>query len=151
MIHEILESYDIRDNSGNELRLNNHNFGYTYSVVSAGEPADIRIDYEGFLELLGSFTIGLDESAIGSLYVVSKGRQYRYRRNRKSYVPPEAYIPPSLAPEYILDDTTPERYARSQETVSDILPDYVIRIRDLIPECFPPDLWADVSLLDSIE
>ncbi len=152
MIHQLLMDYDLRDNSGNELRLNRHSFGNVYSIVSAGHPAVLRLEFGGYLELLGMFTIGMDEDAIGNLQVVSKSDQYRYRRNRKSYLPPTAlvveYHDDYRTPSDIIADEHERReaeyessirtYSRSLETVSELLPDYHIALRDILPDSFPP-------------
>lgn len=136
MIIDVLRNYDLRLPSGLELRAYRYSWDTVYTLSAEGLTALSRFGDEGFYELLAIFTMGMEPESIGGISVVSSNVNYRYRRNRKAWIFPEEWQVEndSLEPYESADDN---RYLRSKETVSDLLPDYHVAIGDLFPELFP--------------
>jgi len=137
MVSNLIKKYDLK--FGNEeLRMKKRN---VYCITEEGLPVITRIGLDGFYELLGLFTTGLTNEEISSLSVVSRKESLRYRRNRTfsrlSAYDRDNYLLPQYYPDMENLDVSAvenDRYARSKETVSDILPDYHINLCDILPE-----------------
>jgi hypothetical protein len=135
----ILKHYDMRID-GIEFRMTGKLFGEMYSLNVNGSSAMTAIRLlspqagktnGSLLRLWQVFTADMTYEDLGRVELVSK--RYRVRRQFRS----PSWFTVALEDEPIepfIPDHDAERYPRSEETVSDILPDYRITLADIFED-----------------
>ena len=144
-IKTALTHYDLRLPSGMEVRSKRHAFGMTYSLYVGTE--NVMTGFDGTLkQIIAVFTAGMTSEDVGGVAIVANGNGYRYRRNRRQWTPDGAYEVANDSLEYEPEDV--DKFPRSAETVSELLPDYRLTLRDIFPDVFPdlpPIVYQDTD------
>jgi len=138
MLETVLRKYDIKTVSGVELRELSYNGFSAYALYGNGRIITTGLRYDGLCRLIGLLmdTLSIDDISRSTLYSKRKGA--RFCRTRYDW------FPNTPMDEEILELPELDTDRFDNHVVSELLPDYILHLYDVLPDFYPPPQTRDL-------